>query len=309
MAVAAVSRELDAWRKSRGAPRSERLIPAILFGCAGISVVTTVGIVLVLLFESIGFFREVSFSAFFGDLQWTPLFDDKHFGIWPLVCGTALTTGLAMAVALPLGLLSAIYLSEYVAPAPRRVLKPLLEVLAGVPTVVYGYFALNAVTPLLQRFIPGLAGFNALGAGLVMGVMILPIIASLSEDAIRAVPRELREASLALGATKLTTIFRIVLPSAFSGIAAATILAVSRAIGETMIVAIAAGEQPRFGLDPRVPTETMTAYIAQVSLGDTPTGTLEYRTIFAVGLSLLAMTLVLNVVSFRLRRHIQRGAR
>lgn len=290
------------------APRAEAIVPRLLFACAAVSVLTTAGIILVLLFESVGFFREVSFAQFFADTQWTPLFADKHFGIWPLLLGTLVTTAIAIAFALPFGLLSAVYLSEHAAPRARRILKPLLEVLAGVPTVVYGYFALNAVTPILRHVVPDLSGFNALSAGLVMGVMILPIIASLSDDAIRAVPREMREASLALGANDLRTLVRVVLPSAFSGIAASVMLAVSRAIGETMIVAIAAGEQPRFGVDPRVPTETMTAYIAQVSLGDTPTGTLEYRTIFAVGLTLLVITFGLNVVSFRLRKRIQRGA-
>jgi phosphate transport system permease protein len=301
-----IVRDLERWRSQSSTSPVERVVSTLLFGCAAVSVMTTAGIILVLLVETVGFFREVSPVAFLTDTQWTPLFADKHFGIWPLLSGTVLTTVIAVAFALPFGLLSAILLSEYVHPRARRILKPLLEVLAGVPTVVYGYFALNAVTPMLQRIIPGLGGFNALSAGLVMGVMILPIIASLSEDALRAVPRESRDASLALGATKLTTVWRTLVPAAYSGIAASVMLAISRAIGETMIVAIAAGEQPRFGLDPRVPTETMTAYIAQVSLGDTPAGTLEYRTIFAVGSSLLVMTLVVNLVSFRLKRRMQR---
>ena len=283
-------------------------LPRVLFACCAlVSIITTLGIVMVLLVESVGFFREVSFAQFFGDTQWTPLFADKHFGIWALFSGTLLTTVIAMLVAVPFGLLAAIYLSEYARPRVRASLKPTIEVLAGVPTVVYGYFALNNVTPGLQKLIPGLSGFNALSAGLVMGVMVLPVVASLSEDAIRAVPFSLREASLALGATKLTTISRVVVPSAYSGIAASVILAVSRAIGETMIVAIAAGQQPRFNFDPREPTETMTAYIAQVSLGDTPTGTIEYRTIFAVGLTLFTMTLILNVASHRMKRRIQKG--
>jgi phosphate transport system permease protein len=271
------------------------------------SIVTTVGIVAVLLGETVGFFREVSFAQFFGDTQWTPLFAEKHFGIWPLLTATLLTTVIAVVTALGLGLLAAIYLSEFAPERLRRVLKPLLEILAGVPTVVYGYFALTFVTPLLQKFIPGLAGFNALSPGLVMGVMILPIIASLSEDALYAVPASLREGAYALGASRLSAIFRVILPSAFSGIAAAVILGVSRAVGETMIVAIAAGQQPRLTLDPRVPIETLTAYIVQVSLGDTPTGTLEYRTIFAVGMTLFLMTLALNLVAFRLRSRILKG--
>jgi len=210
-------------------------------------------------------------------------------------------------VALPFGLLGAVYLSEFAAERVRRVVKPALEILAGVPTVVYGYFALTFVTPMLQNVVPGLAGFNALGPGIVMGIMILPMIASLSEDAIFAVAPSLREAAYALGARKLPTVFRVVVPSAFSGIAAAVILGISRAVGETMIVAIAAGQQPRLTLDPRVPIETMTAYIVQVSLGDTPTGTLAYRTIFAVGLGLFLMTLALNLISHRLRRRLATG--
>lgn len=286
---------------------TERSISSVLLLCATVSVVTTAGIIAVLVVETGGFFSEVSLAQFFGDTEWTPLFAEKHFGIWPLLAGTLLTTGIAIAVALPLGLLSAIYLAEFAGVKFRRVFKPLLELLAGVPTVVYGYFALMAVTPALQQIIPNLSGFNALSAGIVMGVMILPVIASLSEDAISAVPGDLRAASYALGADKVITIFRVVLPAAVSGIGASIILAVSRAIGETMIVAIAAGQQPRLTLDPRVPVETMTAYIVQVSLGDTPTGTLEYRTIFAVGMALFVMTFGLNVLSFRLRRRVQKG--
>ncbi|HSN98631.1 MAG TPA: phosphate ABC transporter permease subunit PstC [Candidatus Nanopelagicales bacterium] len=287
---------------------SERVAGAVFFLCAAVSILTTVGIVAVLVRDSIAFFREVSLSEFLGDTEWTPLFADSHFGIWPLLSGTLLTTLLAMAVAVPLGLLAAVYLSEFATERRRRVLKPLLELLAGIPTVVYGYFALTLVTPALQHVVPGLAGFNALSPGLVMGLMILPIVASLSEDAIFAVPFSVREAAYALGVRKVPTIFRVVIPSAFSGIAAAMLLGVSRAMGETMIVTIAAGQQPRLTLDPRVPIETMTAYIAQVSLGDTPAGTLAYRTIFAVGLSLFAMTLTLNVIAHRLRRRILKGA-
>ncbi|MEZ4270825.1 MAG: phosphate ABC transporter permease subunit PstC [Myxococcota bacterium] len=265
--------------------------------CGLISIVTTVGIVVVLAFETIGFFREVSLAQLLLDTQWTPLFADKHFGIWPLVAGTFLTSSIAIAVALPLGLLAAIYLCEFASDRLRRILKPALEILAGIPTIVYGYFALVFVTPFLQRLIPGLAGFNSLGPGIVMGIMIVPMISSLSEDALYAVPRSLREASYALGAARLPTIFRVVLPSALSGIAASTILAISRAVGETMIVAIAAGQQPRLTMDPRVPVETMTAYIVQVSMGDTPTGTLEYRTLFVVGAALFTMTFCMNLAS------------
>jgi phosphate transport system permease protein len=285
----------------------ERSVSSLLGLFALVSIITTVGIVAVLLMETVGFFRTVSFSQLFGDTQWTPLFSDKHFGIWPLVAGTFLTTAIAIAVAVPLGLFAAIYLSQFASVRTRRILKPVLELLAGVPTVVFGYFALAVVTPAFQRFVPGLAGFNALGAGFAMGMMILPIVASISEDALFAVPRDIQEASYALGVNRLTTIVKVILPNAFSGVAAAVILGVSRAIGETMIVAIAAGQQPRLTLDPRVPIETMTAYIVQVSLGDTPTGTLEYRTIFAVGTTLFVMTLALNVVSYRLRRRIQKG--
>ena len=210
-----------------------------------------------------------------------------------------------MVVALPAGLLTAIYLSEYAASGLRRIVRPVLEVLAGVPTVVYGYFALQFVTPLLQSFVPGLAGFNALGPGIVMGIMILPLVSSLSEDALHSVPNGLREGAYALGATRMQTSLRVVVPAAFSGISAAAILAVSRAIGETMIVAIAAGQQPRLTLDPRVPVETMTAYIVQVSLGDTPAGTLEYRTIFAVGMLLFVSTFVLNLISTWLRNRFR----
>lgn len=290
----------------RGAtPRSERVIEVALAACGLITVLTTVGILAVLAFESFAFLREVGVAALIFDTQWTPLFADKHFGLWPLLGGTALTSLIAIAVALPLGLLSAIFMSELASERVRRILKPALEVLAGVPTIVYGYFALVVVTPFLQRFIPDLAGFNALAAGLVMGVMIMPLIASLSEDALYSVPRSMREAAYALGASKVPTILRVVVPAAMGGITASVILAVSRAVGETMIVAIAAGQQPRLTLDPRVPIETMTAYIVQVSMGDTPAGTLEYRTIFIVGSALFLLTLVMNMVSFRLSRRFR----
>ncbi len=246
---------------------------------------------------------------FLTDREWTPLFAQKHFGILPLVAGTMLVTAIAMAVALPAGLMIAVYLSEFARPRIRRMVKPVLEVLAGVPTVVYGYFALSFVTPALQTFIPGLKGFNALGAGLVMGVMVLPLVASLSEDALYAVPQRLREASYALGSTRLQMVFRTLIPAALSGIAASFILGVSRAVGETMIVAIAAGSQPTLSLDPRVPIQTMTGYIVQISMGDTPHGTLEYHTIFAVGLTLFIMTFTLNWVSMALRNRYERAYR
>lgn len=281
----------------RAVPWHERLIEWGLLLCGLISIMTTVGIVGVLAAETVAFFQDVSFAQFFADTQWTPLFVDQHFGIWPLVAGTALTSGIAVIVALPFGLFAAIYLSELAPQRVRKIIKPALEILAGVPTIVYGYFALVVVTPLLQKIVPGLAGFNALGSGIVIGIMILPMISSLSEDALYAVPTSLREGAYALGAGRVRTILGVVLPAAFSGIAASVILAVSRAIGETMIVAIAAGQQPRLSMDPRVPIETMTAYIVQVSMGDTPTGTVEYRTIFAVGAALFAITFMMNLLS------------
>lgn len=285
--------------------RLEPLIEWALFLCAALSILTTVGIILVLLGETIAFLREVRITEFLFGTEWTPLFANRRFGVLPLVSGTLLVAAIAMAVALPAGLLSAIYLSEYAQPWVRRVIKPVLEVLAGVPTVVYGYFALLFVTPLLQRFVPGLAGFNALSPGIVMGIMILPLVSSLSEDALHAVPNGLREGAYALGSNRLQTTLRVVVPGAFSGITAASILAVSRAVGETMIVAIAAGQQPRLTLNPLVPVETMTAYIVQVSLGDTPAGTLEYRTIFAVGMLLFLSTFVLNLASAWLRERFR----
>ncbi len=238
------------------------------------------------------------------DTQWTPLFTEKHFGILPLLAGTFLTSSIAMVVALPMGLIIAIFLSEYASSRVRSFVKPVLEILTAIPTVVYGYFALLFVTPLLKKVIPSISGFNALSPGIVMGIMILPIVTSLSEDALRAVPRSLREAAYALGADRFTTAVRVVLPSAFSGIMAAFILGISRAIGETMIVTIAAGQRPVLTLNPLVPIETMTAYIVQVSLGDVPAGTVEYHTIFAVGLSLFVITFVFNVVSYLLKRRM-----
>lgn len=283
----------------------EMLIERLLLCCSLLSVLTTVGIIYILLSESIGFFKEVRFVDFLTDTQWTPMFTNKHFGILPLLCGTLVTTVIALSVAVPVGLISAVYLSEYATIKTRHVIKPLLEILAAVPTVVYGYFALLFVTPILKKFIPGLGGFNALSAGLVMGVMIIPLVSSLSEDAMHAVPMGLREGAYALGAHKIQVAFRIVFPAALSGITAAVILAVSRAIGETMIVAIAAGQQPKFTLNPLVPIETITAYIVQISLGDTPHGTLEYKTIFVCGMTLFVLTFILNVFSFKLKRRFQ----
>jgi phosphate transport system permease protein len=296
----------DAHARSRAAP-VERVIELVLATCGVVTILTTLGILGVLVLESLAFFREIGLSRLIFDTQWTPLFADKHFGLWPLLAGTALTSLIAIAVALPLGLLAAIFMSELTHQRYRSLLKPSLEVLAGVPTIVYGYFALVVVTPALQKLLPGLAGFNALSAGIVMGFMITPMIASLAEDALYAVPTSLREAAYALGATRVSAIWRVVVPAAIGGIGASVILALSRAVGETMIVAIAAGQEPRLTLDPRVPIETMTAYIVQVSMGDVPAGTLEYRTIFVVGSALFALTFVMNVASYRLARHLQRN--
>jgi len=283
------------WRE-----RGELAVQAVLFFAAMVSVFTTLGIVAILLAEALPFFQQVSLREFLLDTQWTPLFAQKRFGIMPLVVGTFLTSAVALALAMPVGLLSAVYLSEYAPPRMRAVLKPALEVLAGIPTVVYGYFALLTVTPLLKQIVPDLEAFNALSAGLTMGVMIIPLISSLSEDALYAVPASLREAAYALGATRLEVATRVVIPAALSGIVASFILAASRAIGETMIVAIAAGQRPILTLDPRRAIETMTAYIVQVSLGDVPHGTLEFRTIFAVGLVLFLLTLALNLIAMRI---------
>ena len=280
----------------------ERLIEWLLKGSAIITVLTTVGIIWVLLSESFSFFQVVSIKEFLTDTEWTPLFANKHFGIMPLVAGTMLTTLIAVGVALPLGLIIAIYLSEYAPKGFRRTLKPMLEVLAAVPTVVYGFFALMVVTPLLQKVIPDMAGFNALSAGIVMGIMIIPFVTSLSEDALQAVPKSLRQASYGLGATRLQTSFKVMFPAASSGIVVSVILAFSRAIGETMIVAIAAGQQPRLTGNPLVPIETITAYIVQVSLGDVPHGSLEYKTIFAAGMTLFVFTFLLNNLSFWVRK-------
>lgn len=283
----------------------EFAIERVLFLCAAASILVTIGIIAVLIVETTAFLRQVPLTEFLFGTEWTPLFSEKHFGVLPLVAGTLLSSAIAMLIALPAGLIVAIYLSEYALEPVRRVVRPVLELLAGVPSVVYGYFALQFVTPLLRLFVPDLAGFNALGPGIVMGIMILPLVSSLSEDALHTVPTGLREGAYALGATKMQTALRVVVPAALSGISAAAILGVSRAIGETMIVAIAAGQQPRLTLDPRVPVETMTAYIVQVSLGDTPAGTLEYQTIFAVGMLLFVSTFVLNLMSNWLRERFR----
>lgn len=280
----------------------ERFIELLLMLSALVAVLTTVGIVFVLVSESLVFFRAVSVVDFLSDTQWTPLFSDAHFGIGVLLSGTLTSSAIAIGVAIPLGTVIAIYLSEFASDRAREICKPVLELLAGVPTIVFGYFALFFITPLLQKFIPGLPGFNLLSAGLVMGVMIVPYISSISEDAMRAVPMALREVSYAMGATRLQTALRVVIPAAFSGIAAAYILGISRAVGETMIVAVAAGMQPNLTFNPTQPAATITAYIVQVAKGDLPHGSVGYQTIFAAGLTLFLVTLCFNLLGFWLRR-------
>jgi len=275
----------------------ERWIGALLVAASAVSILTTIGIVGVLVYESLGFFADVSVWSFLTGTQWTPLFEDKQFGVLPLLAGSLLVAGGAALVALPLGLAAAIYLSEYAPDRVRRVLKPVLEVLAGIPTVVYGFFALLYVTPLLRQVWPDADIFNAASACIVMGIMIIPLVSSLSEDAMSAVPRSLREGAYALGATKFEVATRTVVPAALSGIIASFLLAISRAIGETMIVTIAAGATPQMTMNPLRSVQTMTAYIAQTSMGELPHGTVEYRTIFAVGLTLFLITLVVNLIS------------
>lgn len=283
---------------------NEWVIEKLLFASAIVSVFTTLAILAVLLFEAVGFFQVVSITEFFTATRWTPLLEPKHFGILPLVWGTVLTTITALCVAVPIGLGSAIFLSEYAPERLRRIVKPILEILAGVPTVVYGYFALTFVTPFLQSTLfPQMIVFNALSAGLVMGIMIIPMIASLSEDAMLSVPQSFREGAYALGAHKHEVAIRIVVPSALSGIVASFILAISRAFGETMIVSIAGGSTPKLTLNLLESIQTMTAYITQVSLGETPYGSIEYRTIFSVGLTLFLMTLVVNLVGQWVAKH------
>jgi phosphate transport system permease protein len=282
--------------------KKEKIIEGLLKLSALVTILTTVGILYVLLSESIAFFREVSIWEFITDKEWTPLFVNKHFGIMPLVAGTLLTTFIAISVALPIGITIAIYLSEYAHKRFKKIVKPLLEILAAVPTVVYGFFALTVVTPFLQSIIPSISGFNALSAGIVMGIMIIPYVSSLSEDALSAVPKELRNGSYAMGSTRLQTAFKVMVPAASSGIIVSVILAFSRAIGETMIVAIAAGQQPRLTMNPLVPIETITAYIVQVSLGDVQHNSIEYRTIFAAGITLFIFTFILNNIGFYIRK-------
>jgi phosphate transport system permease protein len=295
-----ISRNSLRYRKVR-----DRMVEVLLLAAGLVAVFTTVAIVAILLIESSAFFQHVSLSEFLTDTMWTPLFADAHYGILPLVAGTLTTTAVALLVAVPVGTIIAIYLSEFAPHHVRETVKPILELLGAVPTVVYGYFALMTVTPLLQKLLPELPGFNMLSAGLVIGLMIVPYVSSVSEDAMRAVPRYMREGSYAMGATRLQTALRVVVPGAFSGLAAAFILGISRAVGETMVVAIAAGMQPNFTFDPREQAATITAYIVQVSLGDLPHGSIGYQSIFAAGLVLMLITLVFNVVGFSLTRRFR----
>jgi phosphate transport system permease protein len=290
---------------SKARKAKERLIEVLLFCAAFISVLTTVGILYVLVKESVLFFQQVSMWDFLTDTQWTPLFDDQHFGIMVLLSGTLTSSLVALSIAIPLGTVIAIYLSEFANYKVREITKPALELLGGIPTIVYGFFALLFVTPILQYFFPSLPGFNILSAGIVMGIMIIPYVSSISEDAMRAVPMALREGSYAMGATKLQTATRVVVPAAFSGIASAYILGISRAVGETMILAVAAGMQPNLSFNPLEPAATITAYIVQVALGDLPHGSLAYLTIFAAGLTLLLITLVFNILGHWLRKRFR----
>lgn len=280
----------------------ERVIEAGLLICALSAVFITVAIVVVLLGESLAFFRHVSLWDFLTDTRWTPLFENPRYGIAPLLAGTLTTAAIALLLAIPLGTITAIYLSEFATPRLRETVKPILELIAGMPTVVFGYFALLFVTPMLQTLIPGLPGFNMLAPGLVIGILIVPYISSLSEDAMRSVPMALREASAAMGASRLTTALRVVVPAAASGILASFVLAVSRAVGETMVVAIAAGQQPNLTINPLESAATITAYIVQVAMGDVPQGSVAYQSIFAAGLALFCLTLVFNLLGHWLRR-------
>ncbi|MDQ1240918.1 MAG: phosphate transport system permease protein [Pseudomonadota bacterium] len=288
------------YRKTR-----DRIIELVLLAAGMVAVFTTMAIVFILFYESSFFFEHVSVKDFITDTMWTPLFADARYGIMPLVAGTLTVTGVAVLVAIPIGTIIAIYLSEFAPHQLRESVKPILELLGAVPTVVYGYFALLMVTPLLQKIWPDLPGFNMLSAGLVIGLMIVPYVASVSEDAMRAVPKYMREGSYAMGATKLQTALRVVVPGAFSGLAAAYILGISRAVGETMVVAIAAGMMANLTFNPTEPAATITAYIVQVSLGDLPHDSIGYQSIFAAGLVLMLMTLVLNVIGFFLTRRFR----
>lgn len=285
--------------------RVDRIIELVLLSAACVSVFTTLGIMYVLISESVVFFTHVPLWDFLTDSQWTPLFDDAHFGIAVLLAGTLSSSLVALIIAIPLGTIIAIYMSEFAEHRIREVLKPVLELLSGVPTIIYGFFALLFVTPLIQKIYPELPTFNVLSAGIVMGIMIIPYVSSLSEDAMRAVPMSLREGSYAMGATRFQTAMRVVLPASISGIASAYILGVSRAVGETMILAVAAGMQPNLTLNPLEPAATVTSFIVQVALGDLPHGSIGYQTIFAAGLTLLLITLLFNLLGHWMRRRFR----
>ncbi len=282
--------------------RKDKLIETVLLMAACVSVFTTLAIVYILVKESVVFFSNVPLWSFLTDTQWTPLFDDAHFGIIVLLSGTLSSSAVALLIAIPLGTIIAIYLSEFADHRVREVLKPVLELLSGIPTIIYGFFALLVVTPLIQQIYPGLPTFNVLSAGIVMGIMIIPYVSSLSEDAMRAVPMSLREGAYAMGSTRFQTATRVVVPAAFSGIASAYILGISRAVGETMILAVAAGMQPNLSLNPLEPAATITSFIVQVALGDLPHGSVGYQTIFAAGLMLMLLTLMFNLLGYWLRR-------
>ncbi len=298
--LAGVRNPFQKWRKLK-----EKIIELCLLTSAMTSVVVVFTILWILVSESIPFFQHVRLIDFLTDTEWTPLFEQAHYGILPLLCGTFLTTLIALSVAIPCGTMMALFLSEYATPFWRETLKPVLELLAAVPTVVYGYFALMTVTPLLQKLIPSLPGFNVLSAGIVMGVMIVPYVSSLTEDALRSVPNYLREGSMAMGASKAQTALRVLYPAAFSGISSAYILAISRALGETMVVSIAAGLKPNLTLNPLEPAATVTAFIVQVSQGDLPHGSIGFQSIYVAGLALLILTLVFNLFGFYLRRRFK----
>lgn len=292
-------------RAKRARKRKDKAIETVLLLAACISVFTTLAIVYILVSESLAFFRHVPLASFLTDRQWTPLFDDAHFGILVLLSGTVSSSLVALVIAIPLGTVIAIYLSEFAGYRTREVLKPVLELLSGVPTIIYGFFALLVVTPVIQKIYPGLPTFNILSAGIVMGIMIIPYVSSLSEDAMRSVPMSLREGAYAMGSTRFQTATRVVVPAALSGIASAYILGISRAVGETMILAVAAGMQPNLTLNPLEPAATITSYIVQVALGDLPHGSIGYQTIFAAGLTLMLLTLMFNLLGYWLRRRFR----
>ncbi|MEH7459455.1 phosphate ABC transporter permease subunit PstC [Bacillus sp. JJ1127] len=292
--------------KRKKTRRINRMVPLLLKAIASVSILTTIGIIITLANETVMFFQKVSFYSFFTEKEWLPFFEEPKFGILPLICGTVLVTSIAMVVAIPIGLGCAIFLNEYASNLARKVLKPLLELLAGIPTIVYGFFALTIVTPFLQRMIPDLQFFNAISPGIVVGFMMIPTIASLSEDAMGAVASGVKEASMALGATRLETVKQVIFPAAFTGIMAAILLAASRAIGETMIVVIAGGSTPNISLDPTHSIQTLTAYIVQVSLGDAPHGTITYYSMYAVGATLLVFTFIMNMISQQIMRRFRK---